>query len=130
MKFRRAVWAAAVAGSALAPLSARAEGTPIVAAPGSYLATYATPVVVATAGASLTFVNTDIQPHDVVSDDTRAPGTADWCPAGGPRCPLFFADLIGIGGSTEVKGLHDIAPGIYVFRCSPHSWMEATLVVA
>ena len=112
----------------LPALPSRAEGTAIVAVPGSFAATYATPVVVAVKGGSLVFVNGDLPVHDVVSDQTRAPGTAPWCPAGGPRCPLFYADGISLGGVTEVRGFHDIPTGLYTFRCTPHPWMEGTLV--
>ena len=114
---------------ALAPMSSRAA-TEIVAVPGSFVSTYATPVVVWTAGMPAPkFANTDIQAHDVVSDATRAPGSAPWCPAGGPRCPMFFAPLLGLGGMTDVIGLPHTPPGVYPFACSPHPWMTGTLVV-
>lgn len=102
----------------------------IVAVPGSYTVTYGTPVVVYTGAADVQFVNLDIQEHDVVSDDTRAPGSTSWCPANGPRCPLFFAPIRALGQTATVQGLKDVPNGTYLFRCSPHSWMTATLVVA
>lgn len=112
-----------------APLPSHAA-TEIVAAPGSFVTTYATPVVVWTRGLPPPlFVNTDIQGHDVVADDVRAPGSAPWCPAGGPTCPMFFAPFVGLSGVSEVQGLDDTPPGIYAFRCSPHSWMTGTLIV-
>ena len=101
----------------------------IAAVPGSFAATYGTPAAVARPGGSLTFANLDIQAHDVVSEATRAPGSAPWCPAGGPRCPLFFTDLIGLAQTAAVRGLHDIDPGTYAFYCNPHNWMTGTLVV-
>ena len=115
---------------ALAPLPSRAT-VAIVAGPGSYAVTYTTPVMVWShdGGTTLQFVNADLQAHDVVSDETRAPGSNQWCPAGGGRCPLFFSDEIGIARVTEVKGLADVAPGVYTFYCSPHSWMVGALVV-
>jgi plastocyanin len=130
MRFRRVLVAGALLGSAaFAPGASHAAGGPILAGPGSSLTTYATPVVVWTPGTPLTFVNADIDAHDVVSDETRAPGTASYCPAGGPRCPLFRTDQIGIGQTDDVDGLHDVPAGVYLFHCSPHPWMEARLVV-
>jgi len=126
---RAVVLAMLIATMAALPQPARATGGPIVAAPGSYMTTYTTAVIVWTPGSPLMFTNADIQGHDVVSNETRAPGTAPWCPANGPRCPLFFAEEIVLGESAEVQGLDDVEPGVYPFRCSPHTWMEGTLVV-
>ena len=119
----------AVSLAACLPISARAA-VAIVAVPGSYTVTYATPVVAYAGVAPLNFVNADIQEHDVVSDDTRAPGSAPWCPAHGPRCPLFFAPSAATGQTTVVQGLEGVPTGTYLFRCTPHAWMTATLVVA
>lgn len=127
---RRSIVAAVAAVLiAAVPLPSHAA-TQIVAVPGSFLATYATPAVVWTAAMPAPkFVNSDIQAHDVVSDATRAPGSAPWCPAGGPRCPMFYAPLIGVGGVADVIGLEHTPPGVYPFACSPHPWMTGTLVV-
>jgi plastocyanin len=128
MKVRNGLLAAIVVlvAGASAPSHAAVE---IVAGPGSYLQTYTTAAVVWARTQPLMFVNADIQGHDVVSDETRAPGSAPWCPAGGPRCPLFYAPQVSLGGITTVVGLEDVPTGVHLFRCTPHSWMEAYLVV-
>ncbi|MGH2830903.1 MAG: cupredoxin domain-containing protein [Actinomycetota bacterium] len=127
---KRAIPAAALAlVLGLLPHASFAADSAIVAGPGATFSTYATPVMAYLRGGTLTLVNLDIDGHDVVADDTRAPGTAPWCPAGGPRCPLFYAELIGLAQTAPVNGLDDLAPGVYMFHCSPHPWMKGRLAV-
>jgi plastocyanin len=103
----------------------------VVTGPGSYSAGYTTPVVTYQRGSTLTYVNADVQPHNVIAvDATRPDGSAPWCfgyPSG--TCPLFWSDLIGIGETTEVLGLElTESAGIYAFYCDLHPNMEGVLV--
>ncbi|HVL33408.1 MAG TPA: plastocyanin/azurin family copper-binding protein [Actinomycetota bacterium] len=117
---------------ALTQMPARAAVDTVFAGPGSYAATYTTPVVVVRGGSSVQFVNADAQAHNVQAlDATRPDDTAPWC-SGFPRggCPLFWSDEIGIAETTPVLGLEDAASGSQLtFVCAPHPWMTGTLIV-
>jgi plastocyanin len=89
------------------------DGGQVVAGPGAVATTFATPVVTIQRGQSLTFTNLDAVGHNVVSS---SPG-------------LFDSPLIGIGESTGVSGVEELAPGDYAFRCAPHPNMTGTLTV-
>lgn len=122
--------ALALALALLAPLAVAAlPGSPILAQAGAWVTNYATPVAAVPVGGALTFANTDLFKHDVVS---HAFGADDrpWCagrPAG--RCPLFWTPLVGTGGTTLVQGLDRIEPTqTYTFYCTLHAPMEGTLV--
>lgn len=108
-----------------------AHAAAIVAVPGSFQAGYATQAAAASTSAPLQFVNTDLQPHDVVARKTG--GSGAWCsrfPSG--KCPAFASDVITVGGVSEVKGINKLAGGgaSYEFYCSVHPTMEGTLVLA
>lgn len=125
------------------PGGARAAGTPvIVTGPGSYVSGYTQPVAVAQPGDEITYVNADVQPHDVVAYE-KGPDTASFCDddidpftAGVQRryalgkCPIFWSDVISVSKTTPVLGLENIQGGgrIYPFFCSVHPNMEGTLV--
>jgi polyvinyl alcohol dehydrogenase (cytochrome) len=95
-------------------------GPTIVAGPGAYLTTYATPVMVAEVGGTLSFMSNDLPLHDVVSVDKAADGTA-----------LFSSPLVGLGQSAAVSGMNRVEAGkTYAFFCSIHPGMRGTLVVA
>lgn len=112
------------------------------AVPGSYLTTYANPLVVARVGGPLTFINTDIESHDVVArcPSSNPDNCADyygsddelWCvPTLSPpgKCPIFWSELIGIA-TTPVLGLDQVQPGkVYNFYCTKHPGMVGRLVV-
>ena len=86
----------------------------VVAAPGSAAAGYATRVVVLQMGRALTFVNLDIQMHDVVS---TTPG-------------LFSSAQVGLGKRTPVNGVQKLAKGRYKFYCSLHeSTMKNNILI-
>lgn len=108
--------------------ASRAEPPPtgqvVVAAPGGFTpaGTYLTPVVVVQAGgslSSLTFVNPDVDLHDVTSTDKDASGS-----------PLFHSATIEFGETAPVVGVDRLQAGnSYAFYCSLHAWMRGTLVV-
>jgi outer membrane protein assembly factor BamB/plastocyanin len=91
----------------------------VVAGPGAYATTYATPVMVVGAGGTVSFMNEDLQQHDV---------TAVALGAGGQ--PLFQSRLIGLGELADVKGVSRLKPGSYGFYCSIHPGMKGTLIVS
>jgi hypothetical protein len=85
----------------------------IVAGPGAFATTYATPVMATVRGGDLQFLNLDIQEHDVTS-----------------TAGLFKSDLIGVGQTASVAGVTNLPPGTYGFYCSIHPGMRGTLLVA
>lgn len=127
-KLALVVAALAVAVPASPATSAGVE-TVIVSGPGSFASTYTQPVTVASVSGALTYVNGDIQPHDVISTMV---GSDDqpWCDGFLPgRCPLFWSELIFIGNRTPVLGLSNLAAGkTYQFYCSIHRNMTGVLV--
>jgi len=141
---RRSALALAVLGAFALPASAQAAGTPIiVTGPGSYITNYTQPVAVVQVGDEVTYVNADVQPHDVVAREF-GPDTASFCgedidpfTTGTQRrfaegsCPVFWSKLISVGQTTPVLGLENVQGGgrLYEFYCSIHGNMKATLVV-
>ena len=108
-----------VTGGGGGPAPVPAQGTAIVAGPGAASTTYATPVMVTQVGGPVSFVNSDLPQHDVVSDD-RAPDGQ----------PLFRSRLSGIGEVVPVEGLDRVQSGRqYGFYCSIHPGMRGTLLV-
>lgn len=107
-----------------------AGGSVVLAQPGSFATSYTTRATVAQKGGRLTFVNGDLQPHDVVAYGHTGPGDQPWCakfPKG--KCPLFWSELIGAGQTTPVQGLENLEPGsTYTFYCTIHPSMRGTLV--
>lgn len=87
-------------------------GTPIVAGPGAFLTTYATPTATMPQGGSTSFTNGDAVEHDVTSHDG-----------------LFSTPLIGLGEQANVDGVESLQPGSYGFYCSIHPNMEGILEV-
>lgn len=118
------IWAASSAPPVPAVVAA--------AVPGSWIAGYATPVVVAPSGGPLTLVNGDLEPHDFLAlNATRPAGSAPWCAFLVGPCPLFWSEIIGLGATTTVQGLEGLPTGsTYDFYCSVHPWMLGTLVIA
>src|SRR5207245_1883584 len=98
----------------------------IAAVPGSFQTTYATPVAVAPTGGPLFFVNTDLQPHNVVAQKgvlSRAQAKkAPWCKMYLPtKCPVFWSQTIS-NNATQVQ-LQFTKPGTYTFYCTIHPRM-------
>lgn len=128
--------AAALLGLAAAPMSpATAAEVVYASGPGSMFTNYTVPAVVVRPGDTLTYANFDIAFHDVVAKDRFGPDTEPWCGATSNskpgQCPLIWSDLIGIGKTTPVLGLHNVQPGeTVVFTCTIHPSMRGTLVMA
>lgn len=135
MRRRLLVLGAAVAASTLAPVGAGAAETVVVAGPGAFTSTYATPVVGAQPGGTLTFANLDIDRHnvfqDVAVDGAGGPDTSPWCGPYDPgECPAFRSATIFIGQTTPVEGLGNLELGrVYSFYCTIHPFMKGKLVV-
>ena len=111
-----------------------AQARVAVAGPGGFAAGFATPVVVTTVGGPLTFVNSDIAPHNFVADEDFVPKKLakkkEWCASFAKgKCPLFWSPTITAGQQTDVLGLDLLKSGqTYSFFCSLHPNMRGTLV--
>ena len=90
----------------------------IVSGPGATSAGYATRVVVILKGNRLNYTNLDDVLHDVVSVAKGPSGSA-----------LFSSDIIGLGSTTPVNGIENVASGTYQFYCSIHPWMTGKVIV-
>jgi plastocyanin len=129
--------AAVAAASAALVLGAAAPSHAAVAAavPGSFVAGFATPVVVTAPGEAITFANADPAPHNFVADGVFLPKKeakkAEWCSAFTVKtCPFFWSPTIAAGETTEVQGVDLLESGTqYPFFCSVHPGMKGTLVV-
>ena len=123
---------------------ARAADLTYVSGPAGPFVGYTLPFMVMSPGDTITYVNLDGFPHDVVARQTYPGGPSEWpawCAEAGfdgtpgpgglvPRCPLFWTPLIGAAQTTPVLGLEALVPGeSYEFFCSIHANMIATLVV-
>jgi plastocyanin len=133
-KFKVMMLAGAVASLMIVGTPNQADAAVIAAGPGAFAAGFATPVAVGTAAAPLTFVNGDIQPHNVIATANFLP-KADakktaWCKGyAKTKCPLFWSATVGTGGQTPVLGLENLESGVqYPFFCSIHPGMKGTLV--
>lgn len=92
----------------------------VVAGPGAAFGAFATPVVVMTKGAALTFVNFDglTSQHTVTSVIEDSAGH-----------PLFNSGFVPSGTTAPVAGVSSLDPGSYAFYCIRHPGMTGTLVV-
>lgn len=105
---------AAVAALAL-PSSASAADNVVVSVGFRYVP----PTVNVAQGDTLTHVNADVAPHDVTSVAT-----------GPDNLPIFYGDIVGIGGQSDVRGVSSLARGRYAFYCSVHPTMTGELAVS
>jgi plastocyanin len=113
------------------PAPGAATNPAVVAIPGTFLTTYATPVTVIPEGGKLSFINLDVAEHDVIAKEN---GARTDCPAylkRGSLCPLFWTTLIGLSTtSTPVIGVEDAQAGkTYDFYCTKHPGMFGKLIV-
>ena len=72
-----------------------------------------------TQGDSVTFLNADVAPHNVLSRHKTKKGAL-----------LFTSDTVSTGGQTQVRGVEKLKPGAYPFYCSVHPAMVGTLTVS
>lgn len=111
---RRILVLAALAALAV-PSSASAADNVVVTAAFQFLP----PSPGVSQGDTLTYVNADIAPHDVMADENGPDGL-----------PLFYSDVVGTGGQSDVRGVSSLPPGAYGFFCSVHPSMTGTLTVS
>jgi plastocyanin len=130
---RSAIAAAAVA--LVLAASAPAHAAVAAVAPGGFLAGFATPVVPAAQGEAITFVNTDVAPHNFVADGVflskKDAKKSRWCTAFTAKtCPLFWSPTITGGEQANVEGIERLESGNqYPFHCTVHPSMKGTLVI-
>ena len=129
-----------------APVGAQVPEHPgALALPQAKFYGYATPVIVVSPGEEVSFVNIDIEMHDVVQDvaadgvGTKKP--MPWCKKSkkkkghgghshGGECPIFWTPLISLGKTTPIYGLENVKSGdSYTFLCTLHHGMKGTLIV-
>lgn len=113
-------------------IPAPAHAAVAAAVPG-YAAGWATPVVVAPVGGSVTVANLDAAPHHLVAKDylpKKIARKTPWCSGYSKKsCPLFWSETVGTGDTAEVQGLENIVSGEqYPFVCAIHSNMTGTLI--
>lgn len=122
------------AGLVVGAIAAPAGAVIAVAGPGGFAAGFATPVTAAPVGGPLTFVNGDIQPHNVIAFEDFLPKKVakktPWCKNYSlKKCPIFWSSTAALGETAEVLGLENTESGAqYVFFCSIHPAMKGTLV--
>ncbi|MDQ3982207.1 MAG: plastocyanin/azurin family copper-binding protein [Actinomycetota bacterium] len=138
MENRLAVRRVTVAAAAVALLlagAAPAHAAVAAAAPGGFLTGFATPIVPAAQGEAITFVNTDIAPHNFVADGVylskKDARKSRWCTAfTTTTCPIFWSPTLTAGEQANVEGIERLESGKqYPFYCTVHPSMKGTLVI-
>lgn len=131
--------AAVLAAPAAATSGAEHQG---VAGPGGFVHGYLTSTITIAKGDTILFRNLDVFDHNIVHDvETDGFGgkrNVAWCKSvsgngheHSTACPVFWSELIGTGGSTQVMGLNRVKAGkSYTFFCTEHHNMKGTLVVS
>ncbi len=124
-----------VAAALVVAAAAPAHAAIAAAAPGSFLAGFATPVVIAAQGEAIAFLNSDVAPHNFVADGVylskKDAKKARWCTAYTTKtCPLFWSPTITAGETADVEGIERLESGKqYPFLCTVHPSMKGTLVI-
>jgi plastocyanin len=100
-------------GGGLPPLPSLGNGSTVIAGPGAYSTTYATPIVLVQAGQEkLSLLNLDLQRHDITS-----------------KSGLFDSDLAGLGQTVQVRFKTHLQAGkTYAFFCTLHPGMFGQIV--
>lgn len=115
-------------------LGSPAKAVIAAAGPGGFAAGFATPLVIAPMATGVTFVNGDIQPHNVIANEDflskKAAKKSPWCKSYAKRkCPVFWSETVAVGETTPVLGLENLTSGQqYSFFCSIHPGMTGTLI--
>lgn len=107
--------------AAVAALPLALTGSPAHAAPSAVFTaaeTFVPAQVTIRQGDTLTLVNLENSPHDLVSSDTLPDGT-----------PVFQSDIVGLGGTSEVRRVETLLPSTYPFYCTVHDTMTGLLTV-
>jgi len=130
---RRALLLASAAGLLVGTVQSSAGPLPtpaVAVAPAQAAITgFATPIVVATQGQALSFVNGDVTGHTLTSKETKAVRIKYGRKYYTIRKPLFDSDSVNAGSVGDVKGVSSLKPGTYHFYCSLHTSMTGTLQV-
>ncbi len=79
--------------------------------------TYVPPEITIRQGGRVTYTNIDIALHNVTSL------------AAGKGGPLFTSDTIAAGEVTPVIGVENLAPGVYDYTCTLHTFMIGSINV-
>lgn len=133
-KMKTIMIGAAIASLFIAATAAPASAVVAAAGPGGFAAGFATPVVIAPAATGVTFVNGDIQPHNVIANEDfftkKDAKKVEWCKSyPKTKCPVFWSDTVAVGEFTSVLGIENLTSGQqYSFFCSIHPGMTGTLI--
>jgi plastocyanin len=121
-KMRKIVLAASLSlVAALSATPSHAVVNTVISGPGAFVAGFAPPTVIAVSSQDSTYVNLDIEVHNVVSV-AKKPGST--------TVPLFKTGNIGTGATAVIEGAKGLAVGEYPFVCSLHAnTMKGTLKV-
>ena len=66
----------------------------------------------------------------IIAPGLAGSGKDPWCKRFKGKCPVFWTPLLGLGETTELKGLQNTQPGrTYTFYCSLHPGMRGSLAV-
>ena len=118
---RKLIITATIATALLAgTIQSQAAANTAVAIPGSFVAGYATPQLVIHKGGPATFVNLDIEDHDIRSV-VKKPNDA--------TKPLFSSAIIETGEYATIDGISATPAGDYEFFCVVHSDMRGTATI-
>jgi hypothetical protein len=130
MRYRLLAITMLLCGAFVAPPADAAVTVVVVNQASRTAGSFATPVVVMPAGGPLTYVNGDVQPHGLASQETGADNQA-WCTfyATG-RCPLLWAPVTDAGFRTNaVRGLAATTSGAtYHLYCVLHPTITGLLL--
>lgn len=135
MRSKRSTLVAALGAALVLAAATPTHAAVAAAAPGGFVAGFATPVVTAAQGEAITFVNADVAPHNFVADgvylDKKDAKKSRWCTAYTAKgCPLFWSATITAGEETDVEGVERLESGTeYPFYCTVHPSMKGTLVI-
>lgn len=117
---RRSILAASVLVALASAVPSHAAANTAVAAPGSFVAGYATPRLVIQRSLQATFVNLDVEPHDIRSVENKP---------GQPTKPLWSSAVIEAGETSVINGLAGATVRDYEFYCSVHTNMRGVATI-